>query len=176
MFFNPKISINQSQKILGKWNIRFFAQNVLPNERIKLDSNGEPLMNGKNHVMEPVPESELPEGDWRRYPETTEWGIGWLPLGGYCKIAGMIDESMDKKKNNQFGNDFLSFQAACWSILYWRFLSIRLFSSPGVLNIPLENATNGLSFSQTMIDAGFRTSDKITAIDGKPLSSRMPSK
>ena len=26
----------------------------------------------------------------------TEWGIGWLPLGGYVKIAGMIDESMDK--------------------------------------------------------------------------------
>ena len=27
----------------------------------------------------------------------TEWGIGWLPLGGYVKIAGMIDESMDKE-------------------------------------------------------------------------------
>ena len=27
----------------------------------------------------------------------TEYGIGWLPLGGYCKIAGMIDESMDKE-------------------------------------------------------------------------------
>ena len=101
VFFNPKISLIRAKKILGKWNIRFFAQNVLPNERIKLDSNGEPLMNGKNHVMEPVPESELPEGDWRRYPETTEWGIGWLPLGGYCKIAGMIDESMDKTQLTQ---------------------------------------------------------------------------
>ena len=28
----------------------------------------------------------------------TEWGIGWLPLGGYVKIAGMIDESMDKEQ------------------------------------------------------------------------------
>ena len=101
VFFNPKISLIRAKKILGKWNIRFFAQNVLPNERIKLDSNGEPLMNGKNHVMEPVPESELPKGDWRRYPETTEWGIGWLPLGGYCKIAGMIDESMDKTQLTQ---------------------------------------------------------------------------
>lgn len=26
----------------------------------------------------------------------TEYGLGWLPLGGYCKIAGMVDESMDK--------------------------------------------------------------------------------
>ena len=101
VFFNPKISLIRAKKINGKWNIRFFAENVQPNERIKLDSNGEPLMDGKNHVMEPVPESELPEGDWRRYPETTEWGIGWLPLGGYCKIAGMIDESMDKTQLTQ---------------------------------------------------------------------------
>ena len=31
----------------------------------------------------------------------TEWGIGWLPLGGYVKIAGMIDESMDKEQMAQ---------------------------------------------------------------------------
>jgi regulator of sigma E protease len=31
----------------------------------------------------------------------TEWGIGWLPLGGYVKIAGMIDESMDKEAMKQ---------------------------------------------------------------------------
>ena len=29
---------------------------------------------------------------------STEWGLGWLPLGGYCKIAGMVDESMDKEQ------------------------------------------------------------------------------
>ena len=31
----------------------------------------------------------------------TEYGLGWLPLGGYCKIAGMIDESMDKEQMAQ---------------------------------------------------------------------------
>src|SRR5690606_34738814 len=31
----------------------------------------------------------------------TEWGIGWLPLGGYVKIAGMVDESMDKEQLKQ---------------------------------------------------------------------------
>ena len=39
--------------------------------------------------------SERPS--WR----DTEYGIGWLPLGGYCKIAGMIDESMDKEQMAQ---------------------------------------------------------------------------
>ena len=33
--------------------------------------------------------------EWDAHPENTEYGIGWLPFGGYCKIAGMIDESMD---------------------------------------------------------------------------------
>ena len=32
---------------------------------------------------------------WDAHPENTEYGIGWLPFGGYCKIAGMIDESLD---------------------------------------------------------------------------------
>ena len=36
--------------------------------------------------------------DWKGDPSTTEWGIGWLPLGGYVKIAGMVDESMDKEQ------------------------------------------------------------------------------
>ncbi|HRO72426.1 MAG TPA: site-2 protease family protein, partial [Saprospiraceae bacterium] len=31
----------------------------------------------------------------------TEWGIGWIPFGGYVKIAGMIDESMDKEQMKQ---------------------------------------------------------------------------
>ena len=31
--------------------------------------------------------------EFAQYPDKTEWGIGWLPFGGYCSIAGMIDES-----------------------------------------------------------------------------------
>ncbi len=36
--------------------------------------------------------------EWEKDPGTTEWGLGWLPLGGYVKISGMIDESMDKEQ------------------------------------------------------------------------------
>ena len=35
---------------------------------------------------------------WKPKKSDTEWGIGWLPLGGYVKIAGMIDESMDTEQ------------------------------------------------------------------------------
>lgn len=38
---------------------------------------------------------------WRHKKGDTEFGIGWLPLGGYCKISGMIDESMDMEQMKQ---------------------------------------------------------------------------
>lgn len=39
--------------------------------------------------------------EWKEDENTTEWGLGWLPLGGYVKIAGMMDESMDKEQLKQ---------------------------------------------------------------------------
>ena len=35
---------------------------------------------------------------WKPKNSETEYGIGWVPLGGYCKIAGMVDESMDTEQ------------------------------------------------------------------------------
>lgn len=39
--------------------------------------------------------------EWKEDQQSTEWGLGWLPLGGYVKIAGMIDESMDTEQMKQ---------------------------------------------------------------------------
>ncbi len=38
---------------------------------------------------------------WKKKIGETEWGIGWIPFGGYVKISGMIDESMDKEQMKQ---------------------------------------------------------------------------
>lgn len=38
---------------------------------------------------------------WKKKIGQTEWGIGWVPFGGYVKIAGMVDESMDKEAMKQ---------------------------------------------------------------------------
>ena len=54
------------------------------------------LFKYKTKKKEPKP-GEPEKASWR----DTEYGIGWLPLGGYCKIAGMIDESMDKEQMAQ---------------------------------------------------------------------------
>ena len=97
MFFNPTFSLFRAKKINGKWEMKFFSKNVPANERQKRNSEGALMEDEKGKpVVEPIPLNELEDGDWRKYPDNTEWGIGWLPLGGYCKIAGMVDESMDK--------------------------------------------------------------------------------
>lgn len=80
MFFNPWRSIVKMKKVNGKWKIKFFSRNTPFNDK---------------------PIEELDDNDWRKYPDNTEFGIGWLPLGGYCKISGMIDESMDREQMRQ---------------------------------------------------------------------------
>lgn len=177
MFFNPNFSLIRAKKIEGKWNFKFFAKNVLPNERIKLDENGNPMMDGKNQVMEQVPTDELPLDDWRRFPETTEWGIGWLPLGGYCKISGMIDESMDKTQMSMPAQPWEFRSRSVWQRLpiiiggvFVNFvLALVIYSAVlftwGKEYIPLENAKYGFHFSKTMTDIGFQNGDKILKVD-----------
>ena len=97
MFFNPKISIIRAKKINGKWQVKFFAPNVEPATVPLLDAAGNEKKDEKgNTLYRPMTDEELlalPEDDWRRYPDNTEWGLGWVPFGGYCAIAGMVDET-----------------------------------------------------------------------------------
>ena len=99
IFFNPSFSIVRAKKINGKWKVKFFSKNTPDMLREKLDEEGKPLLNEKNKSeWEVISADDLPVEDWRKYEDDTEWGVGWLPLGGYCKISGMIDESMDKEQ------------------------------------------------------------------------------
>ncbi len=184
MFFNPKFSLIRAKKINGKWNVKFFASNIPANERMKLDSNGQPVMDGKNSVMEPVPLSEMSENDWRRYPETTEWGIGWVPLGGYCKISGMIDESMDKTQMAQPPKPWEYRSRTVWQrlpiiiggVVVNFILALVIYAAVlftwGKEYIPLQNAKYGLSYSKSMTDIGFQNGDKILKVDGQEVRTR----
>lgn len=180
IFFNPSFSIMRAKKINGKWQFKFFAKNVPPNERPKRDADGDIMLdeNGKP-IMEPIPLSELPDDDWRKYPESTEWGIGWLPLGGYCKIAGMIDESMDKTQMKAEPQPWEYRSKSVWQrlpiitagVVMNFILAIVIYS--GILYkwgqeyLPIQNAKYGLQFSETFLEHGFKNSDKILSIDGE---------
>ena len=78
MFFNPRISLFRAKKINGKWQFRFFAPNVEPSMvEVKDALTGETKTDEKGRpIYRPMTEEELaalPEEDWRRYPDNTEW-------------------------------------------------------------------------------------------------------
>jgi len=84
LFFNPRFSIFRMKKINGEWHFKWFSKN---DNNIRRRYNYE----GKE-IAEIIPAEQLPDNNWKKYPDTMEWGIGWLPFGGYVKIAGMVDE------------------------------------------------------------------------------------
>lgn len=185
MFFNPNISLIRAKKINGQWNVKFFARNVPANERPKLNADGDSIHDSKGKlVMEQIPVSELPEGDWRKYPDNTEWGIGWLPLGGYCSISGMVDETKDITQMAAEPQPWEYRSRSVWQrlpiivggVLVNFILALVIYSAVlftwGKEYLPLENAKYGLQFSQTMLDNGFKNGDKIIKIDGRPVVQR----
>jgi regulator of sigma E protease len=114
----------------------------------------------------------------------TEYGIGWLPLGGYVKIAGMIDESMDKEQLKQPPQPWEYRSKKPWQkliiilggvtvnfFLSWLIYS-AIFSYYGQQYVSLkEYQKNGLSFNQAALQAGFKEGDKLIRIDGKPVQN-----
>ncbi len=111
----------------------------------------------------------------------TEYGIGWLPLGGYCKIAGMIDESMDTEhlKSKPQPWEFRSHPA--WQrllvmsggVLFNFLLAILIYI--GVLagwgRSYISNEDSDIYVNELAYDMGFRTGDHIIAYDGVPVDN-----
>ncbi len=123
------------------------------------------------------------DGNERATWRDTEYGIGWLPLGGYVKIAGMIDESMDKEQMKQPAKpwEFRSKPAyqrllvMIAGVMFNFILAILIYAGIafywGDKYIPFDKATEGMEFSQAAIDAGFRNGDIPLMADGKPIDA-----
>jgi regulator of sigma E protease len=115
----------------------------------------------------------------KKIGETT-YGIGWLPLGGYVKIAGMIDESMDKEQLKKPAQPWEFRSKPAWQrliimlagifvnfILAWLiYTTILVVKGDNYISID-KMQENGLEFSEAMKHAGFKDGDKILTVDGK---------
>ncbi|MEI6277577.1 MAG: RIP metalloprotease RseP [Prolixibacteraceae bacterium] len=109
----------------------------------------------------------------------TEYGIGWLPLGGYVKISGMIDESMDKEQMKLPPEPWEFRSKTTWQrllimiggVLFNLILALALYSmilfTWGEEYLPNQNAKFGIVVSQTGKEIGLRNGDKVLSIDGK---------
>jgi len=108
----------------------------------------------------------------------TEYGIGWLPLGGYVKISGMIDESMDKEQMEKPAESWEFRAKPAWQRLIIMlggvtvnlFLGIFIYSMTlytyGDKYLPIENMKDGVHSDEMATTLGFKTGDKIISADG----------
>ena len=110
----------------------------------------------------------------------TEYGIGWLPLGGYVKIAGMIDESMDTEQMKQPVQPWEFRAKPAWQrllimvggVLFNFLLALFIYSmilfTWGDEYVPLQKAPLGMDFNETAKAIGFRDGDILVSADGVP--------
>ncbi|MEA3446764.1 MAG: RIP metalloprotease RseP [Bacteroidota bacterium] len=107
----------------------------------------------------------------------TEYGIGWLPLGGYVKISGMIDESMDREQMKQPPQPWEFRSKPAWQrllimtggvivnfILALFIYSMMLFAW-GKEYLPAENVKYGYEFHEVAQNIGLQNGDKILMVD-----------
>ena len=112
----------------------------------------------------------------------TEYGIGWLPLGGYVKISGMIDESMDKEAMKLPPKEWEFRSKPAWQrliimlggIIVNVLLAIFIFSMIlfkwGEQKVPMASLKNGIAFQDSIFyKIGLQKGDKIVSVDGNKI-------
>jgi len=113
----------------------------------------------------------------------TEYGIGWLPLGGYVKISGMIDESMDKEQLKLPPQEWEFRSKPAWqrllimiggvmvNFLLAIVIYVMILFYWGEEQLPLQNASYGVVCDSTAMNIGFQNGDKIIAVGEKEVNS-----
>jgi len=109
----------------------------------------------------------------------TEYGIGWLPLGGYVKIAGMIDESMDKEQLKKPAQPWEFRSKPAWQRLFIMLggvtvnfllaigIYIMMLYVNGEQYLPNANVKYGIVCDSTALSIGLQNGDKIISIDNE---------
>lgn len=117
----------------------------------------------------------------------TEFGLGWLPFGGYCKIAGMIDESMDLEQMKGEVQPWEFRSKPAWqrlivmvggvvmNVLTAIVIYIGMSLHWGDSYVAAEDLRWGWSFNELGHEVGFRDGDKILSFDGGPVSENSAS-
>ncbi|MES2836298.1 MAG: RIP metalloprotease RseP [Bacteroidota bacterium] len=113
----------------------------------------------------------------------TEYGIGWLPLGGYVKIAGMVDESMDKEQLKQEPQPWEFRSKPAWqrliimlggvtvNVILGIFIYICILWAWGEEYLPTQNVKYGIYCDSTALNMGFKNGDKVLSLDNKTVEN-----
>ena len=122
--------------------------------------------------------------EWSEDPDTTEWGIGWLPLGGYVKISGMIDESMDKEQMEKPAEPWEFRSKPAWqrliimiggvtvNLILGMLIYIMVLFTWGQTHINPEKMSHGASIHPYLGEEyGLFSGDQILTVDGEKIEN-----
>lgn len=168
LFFNPWFSLIQYDPARG--TLRFITSDKEDGKQHQLATI---------RVGRDLTESGKPIPAWRQ----TIYGLGWLPLGGYCKIAGMIDETTSKDQLSEVPQDWefrsrpayqrllVMIGGVLFNFIAAVIIYIGMAWHWGEQYIPFDNAYEGFDFVPAALDAGFKTGDIPLTADGKKLDA-----
>jgi regulator of sigma E protease len=120
---------------------------------------------------------------WKKKVGETEYGIGWVPFGGFVKISGMIDESMDKEQMKLPPQPYEFRAKPAWQrliimvggVIVNVLLAIIIFIGItwvwGEENLPVKNLKYGVYADSLAKSIGIRDGDNIVGIDGQPIEN-----
>lgn len=120
---------------------------------------------------------------WKKKVGETEYGIGWVPFGGFVKISGMIDESMDKEQMKLPPQPYEFRAKPAWQrliimlggVIVNVILAIVIFIGItwvwGDENMPVKNLKYGVYTDSLAKTIGIQDGDNIVAIDGKTIEN-----
>jgi len=113
----------------------------------------------------------------------TEWGIGWIPLGGYVKIAGMIDESMDKDQMKEPAKPWEFRSKPAWqrliimtggvivNLILGMFIYICILFAWGQDKVDVNKLDHGMAVHPFMERYGLESGDNVLAVNGEKVYS-----
>lgn len=123
---------------------------------------------------------------WKIKRGDTEYGIGWLPLGGYVKISGMVDESMDTEALKQAPQPWEFRSKPAWQRLIIMIggvtvnflLGFLIFAMMlwhyGKAYVPTSELKNGIAFDSLLLRQGFQNGDLVLRVGDKPFDRFEP--
>lgn len=116
---------------------------------------------------------------WKPKNSETEYGIGWIPLGGYCKISGMIDESMDTEQMKQpmqpwefrakpaWQRLLIMIGGVMFNFILAMFIYAMIMFTWGESYTDIRKATYGMEFNENAKSLGFADGDIILKVDDR---------
>ena len=170
IFFDPWLE-------LFKWKPKRYVGGLGKTKKLKScppDSSD----NSDNSDNSSIPSSKKKSSFWG----DTEYGLGWLPLGGYCKISGMIDESMDTEQMKKPVQPWEFRSKPAWQrllimiagVLFNFLLAIIIYAgivyATGEKYVPFQEAKLGMLYSGEARKAGFHNGDIPLMADGETLN------